>query len=1387
MASHEFYYNGTALHELGQVTLMEQRTAYTPDDAPQRERVDLTVRVNFFEASFADNHALVSTLRTLLRTTNAVFQWKNEHGKDVLNRSVTVVRHNLPEDPNANGRRMQSLQFECFYIRHDLTGNVMSGTLTVGDATSSLGKITDWQETLTSERQNNLRPHRQRTAIAVRARGFIAGDTTLALDARRTAMLALKNTLLERCNKKEGRLVYGGFDRVVRVSEFTAEVNQAVNHIEWTLAADCTLFPDEQNYALADYQVMIRDEGADKVLVVTGKVMAHTQAAATNRITQILNAAVPANGFSLQREVRREEVPTTLEADADGSAFNGMTFMREFRLPLANTLSLTRPGGEAVSFGDVTGWRETLAHERFGPMKNKIMRTIIRVSARGVHYVDTGNSLEVRKQQLQAAKSAMQTEFNRGKVTLKHGDFEREVRPLDLNADIEATARFLTWEMGFEFTLAPDETDYAIAEYRIRERNGGADKLLSLTGRIQANSESKARTRLAQIRSTVLLARTYSGGLVESEEDEVTWGSSTEGDEFVDLTFSQDFRKPLPHTLAWTPLNGQTVTLGQITGWSESLTNERFAKHKAERRSALVTVQVTGQYFADATQTLEVRRAALQAKKDAWLAAFGAKNGRLVNGNFDRIVRCNEFRPEIDHAHKVLTWTMNAEYARFPDEANFTTVEYRLSERDDGADKLLTLRGRIEANDEAKARTRFDELKTALLQARGYESSRAVQEELEPSFGVGDGEVTTFLELTFTCEYRLQLDNEAKFTPEGGTVADRIILGKVTGMSYLYQSERYSKLRKNRSHAGGVIRLSGVHLADTTQPLEVRRETLINLQKAWIAKVNHAQGTIEHGTLTQVVRVANFDAQIDHAVRGLNWSMTGEFSLFPNEAGYALVEYSVTSRKEKETGQTVLVFNGRIGAQTKAAAEAKLATLRTAVLGSNSDYVLLRSEATPNQVEAASDGAAFLELSFSEEYVVGEGDIVRWRVSIRTREELGAGMRRLTYSGTVTARGADFEAAKTAAFTKARVLGDEKSPFKLDEELTVEDQLTTTGGERLVTVQFSFDYRARTSRLHLEFTSETSLDTFGENTDSASGFVVAETVAAAQSAYTASVKAAFAGKLIKSERTSVRKEMLQKLDGETLVEGEYEEQFQRLDFSFSAHREKAVNEVAMKYELTVRDDDNRNKRTYMISGSVVAPGTQTAANGGVLRANGKMTVGEKAIHDFLAGMAAMLGTRQGLEIKEEKERFIGNPATPAGVIEKSIRTTFTGTYERVMSAENKVLYCRISIRNRHSGKRWVAQGIPDGRSIMQDCGIVEGKRVVTGEVVAITEAAADTWISQQHAHITGPYEDPPEIASDYDFIPGLAGVVAGDGKNWALVAKSFTFAETLPDFDYAGA
>ncbi|HEY1171053.1 MAG TPA: hypothetical protein VGH19_06740 [Verrucomicrobiae bacterium] len=1386
MASHEFYYNGIALHELGLVTLLEQRTAYTPDDAPQRERVDLTVRINIQEASYADNYAMISRVREALRTANAVFLWKNENGKETLNRTVTVTKHNLPEDPNANGVRMQTLQFDCFYIRHDVAGSVMTATLTVGELNSSLGKITDWQEALTTERRNNMRSTRERTSISVRVRGFIAGDTTLGVEARRTAMLALKNTLIARCNNKEGRLVYGGFDRVVRVTEFSADVNQAVNHIEWSLAADCTIFPNEADYVLADYQLMIRDEGADKILVVTGKVQSHSLEAAQTRITQIVNAAVPGNGFSLQREVRREDAPSTIFADVDGETFAGISFMREYRLPLANTLSLKRPDQDAVSFGDVTGWREVMAHERFGVQKDNIQRTMIKVSARGVRYTDTGNGLEVRRAALQAVKTSMQTEFNRPKVTLKHGDFEREVRPLDFTADIGAEARFLTWEMSFEFALAPDETDYALVEYRVRERDGGADKLLSLTGRIQANSEAKARTRLAQIRSSVLSSRSYSAGLVDTEEDEVSFGNSTTGTDFIDLNFTQEFRKPLAHTLAWTPLNGQAVTLGQITGWSEGLTTERFASHKDERRSVMVGVQVTGQYFTDATQSLTVRRADLQAKKDAWLAAFEAKNGRLVNGSFDRIVRCLDFRPEIDHANKVLTWSLNAEYCRFPNEANFTTVEYRVTERDDGADKMLTLRGRIEANDEAKARTRFGELKTATLQARSYESSRIVQEEVEPSFGVGSGEATTFLELTFTCEYRKQLDNEAKFTPEGGETADQIVLGKVTGMSYVYQSERYSKLRKNRSYAGGVIRLSGVFLADATQPLESRNEQLINLQKAWIAKVNKAQGTLVHGSLTQVVRVTNFDAQIDHAVKALNWSLNGEFSLFPNEAGYALVEYTLTTRKEKESGQTVFVFNGRIGAQTKAAAEGKLNTLRTAVLDGKLDHVLLRSEATPSQIEADTDGAAFTELTFSEEYVVGQSDIVRWRMSLRTREELGSGMRRLSYSGTVTARGDDFEKAKTAAFSKARALGDEKHPFKLDEELTPEDQLTTTGGERLVTVQFSFDYRVRLARMYLELTSETSLDTFGENTDSVNGFVVAETEEAAVECYNANVKAAFEGKLVKSERLSKRNEKLQKKNGEELVPNEFESQFTRFDFSFTVHREKAIGEVAMKYEIQVRDDDNRNRRTYTVSGSVVAPGTQTSAAGGVLRANGKKTTGEKAIHDFLNAMAAMLGTRQGLELKEEKERFIGNPASPSGVIEKSIRTTFSATYEKVMTAEAKVLFCRVSVRNRHSGKRWIAHGIPDGRSIMQECGIAEGRRTVTGEVVATSEAAADAWIGEQRVLLNGAYEDPPEIGTDYDFLPGSAGVVTGEGQNWCWVAKSFTFTETLPDFDYPG-
>src|SRR6267378_778255 len=98
-----FFYDGLAVHNLGDCAVSQTRE-YEGGDAPQRCKVSLRLTVDLFAERFADNYQLMLGLAAALKNPQGVLRWEDpEVGGSYLNQTVTVVRHDLPEDPNAWG------------------------------------------------------------------------------------------------------------------------------------------------------------------------------------------------------------------------------------------------------------------------------------------------------------------------------------------------------------------------------------------------------------------------------------------------------------------------------------------------------------------------------------------------------------------------------------------------------------------------------------------------------------------------------------------------------------------------------------------------------------------------------------------------------------------------------------------------------------------------------------------------------------------------------------------------------------------------------------------------------------------------------------------------------------------------------------------------------------------------------------------------------------------------------------------------------------------------------------------------------------------------------------------------------------------------------------
>jgi len=110
----------------------------------------------------------------------------------------------------------------------------------------------------------------------------------------------------------------------------------------------------------------------------------------------------------------------------------------------------------------------------------------------------------------------------------------------------------------------------------------------------------------------------------------------------------------------------------------------------------------------------------------------------------------------------------------------------------------------------------------------------------------------------------------------------------------------------------------------------------------------------------------------------------------------------------------------------------------------------------------------------------------------------------------------------------------------------------------------------------------------------------------------------------------------------------------------------------------------------------------------------------------------------------------------------------------------------------YSGARQVEKPIPDGPSIIQQCGTTCGRRTISCRAVGTTETATLAWVKGIRtallASVTNPttaFEMPPNIKTGFSFLPQIAGVPRGTGANVKLYETTGMFSELVPELAFS--
>ncbi len=645
-----------------------------------------------------------------------------------------------------------------------------------------------------------------------------------------------------------------------------------------------------------------------------------------------------------------------------------------------------------------------------------------------------------------------------------------------------------------------------------------------------------------------------------------------------------------------------------------------------------------------------------------------------------------------------------------------------------------------------------------------------------------DGE--SFLELNFNGQWRkwCSTNQKANFQRSGKS-GGAVDFGNVTKWNLRYAARRFTDLRSQREQAGGTIEASGTWAGDPALTLAQRRTQLLAQQQAMLAEVNNADGTLKYGAWSQIVRVADFKADINQAVTGIDWSFTAIWTLFPNEPGYATAEFSADYQTNLETGDAMLTLEGCIFAPDEALADAELNRIRTAMLA-NYGFTLtqqLRTKATASRVYANgdktaalgnfedTDGTTFTELTFSEEYRQRMANVLSDTLQIVMRDDTTTNQIVTTYSGTVTASG-DVDAAYALALQRAQALGANKestlgaNAFLRSSQISWDQRrIASDASPEFVRLTFAYEYQGKlgAGRALVHAPTGTPQDTFGTDTQTVSGFVAATDLATAQQIYQTQVRAAYKTALFHNETVTQSQALPQ--SGQN-----FPAQFLKLDFNFQLYQTKPAGRVAYRYGINVRRDFLALKLETHIKGSIFAF-NRVAANA--------------ALANLLQGLS---GSQVTEELNEDREYM--SDLSSSSTSDVLLKLDFDETYEDRLTGITGVLEMSLSQQIKYSGTRWIPQPLPfdangsGGYTIVQPGGIQEGGQTVRGSVTAPDQATATAWAKTQRNLLVGTYPQPEEWDWDFEFVPRIQGIVKGSNPNVRLYKLNFTFAEILPNY-----
>lgn len=600
---------------MGEFTISQQREI----EDGQRVKVTLKVGVTLFQRSYGDNYSLVQALMSALATQEAVLQWTNtDNGTNYINQTVTQVSNDLPEEW---GTYQMQFNLVFFYYEQNLVTNNLPLTYAGGGAVLTLGNVSKFSQVINTDRFSTYHSQRKVVKGKLTVTGYLLGDPTLALDQRRTALLAAKAAMDTALNGSvDGLLQFGAqgsvFNGTVRPEEYSSEIDELKYQIGWSFTASYTVFPKEATFATVEYSAEQRDANTgEQWLMLTGKITAFTEATARTQLAAVITAATTQYGFNVQsQQLRNDSKADLVQANGDGNAFIELSFTVEYRRFRSDNLQLTfvaTKNKKQIPFGNTVHFAQEYSARRFNELRSQRSMAGGRVTASGTWLGDAKLTLTALRTALIAQQTAMLNEVNNADGTLTYGAFSQVGRVENLKAEINQALTGIDWSFTMIYSLFPNESGYATADYvsDVTTNIETGDTMLGFSGTILAPDEALAIAKLGTVRTSVLtlygfnisqqLEANQKSRRVFANGDKTATIASLEaadGTTFIELSFSESYRQRMASLLGFKLQQGskQDVTSGMIMTTYSGTVSAGGSSADAAYTAALVKAQALG-------------------------------------------------------------------------------------------------------------------------------------------------------------------------------------------------------------------------------------------------------------------------------------------------------------------------------------------------------------------------------------------------------------------------------------------------------------------------------------------------------------------------------------------------------------------------------------------------------------------------------------------------------------------------------------------------------------------------------------------------------------------------------------------------------------------------